>query len=296
MAAEGKSKSRKTKGSQADGFQRRSRPVRVRTGISDWRSWQWKKIAVIAVLGVLSATILSALGDYVNESERFRFPEDGSGLAVSGLERLERDSVDQVFELDFGNPLGTVALEERRQELIALPWVRGATISRIWPDRVWVDVDERQPIAFLRLGTGRRSSVLVDDEGVLLEPLPGVEFDLPVADGIARDMELADRLERVQLLQRLVTDLDSAEPAYSERFGQVDLSDPKNAVVTVVHEGEVFELQMGDKMFRHRFEAFVTNVASWERTYGKLAKIDLRFEDKVFMEPLENPAVGKRRR
>lgn len=296
MAVEGKSKRRKKKGSPADGFQRRSRPVRVRSGIWDWRRWHWKKIAVLAVLGLLSASVLGALGDYVNESERFRFPLDGSGLAISGLDRLDSESVQQVFEADFGQPLATLSLEDRREELIALPWVRGATLSRIWPDRVWVDVAERQPVAFLRLGAGRRGNVLIDEEGVLLEPLPGVEFDLPVVDGIERNMEADQRIKRVQLLQRLVTDLDSAEPAYSQRFGQVDLSDPKNAVATVVHKGAVFELQMGDKLFRHRFDAFLTNVASWEKTYGKLAKIDLRFEDKVFMEALEDVASGQQRR
>lgn len=296
MAVEGKPKRLKAKGSSSDGFQRRSKPVRVRSGIWDWRSWQWKKIVVVAALGVLSAGVLSALGDYVNESERFRFPTDGSGLAITGLERLEQESIQQVFETDFGSPLGDVILEDRRQELLALPWVRGATLSRIWPDRVWVDIAERTPVAFLRLSTGRRGNVLVDDEGVLLEPMPGVEFDLPVVDGIARDMVLEQRLERVDLLERMVADLDSEAPSYSTLFGQVDLSDPSNAVATVLHEGAVFELQMGDKLFRHRFEAFLNNVSSWERTYGKLAKIDLRFEDKIFMEPLGAEAPGQQRR
>jgi hypothetical protein len=102
-------------------------------------------------------------------------------------------------------------------------------------------------------------------------------------------------LKRVQLLENLVADLDREEPAYSKRFGQLDLSDAQNAVATVVHEGEVFQLAMGDKLFRHRFEAFLNDVASWERRYGKLAKIDLRFEEKVFMEPLQEEPVRRSR-
>lgn len=295
MAVEGKPKSRKTKGDQADGFQRRSKPVRVRRGVADWRSWPWRKIAVIGVLGVLSASVLSALSGYVHSSDRFRFPEDGSGLAVSGLERLGPKPVQGVFDPDFGKPLAEIDLEARRTELLGLQWVRSTTISRIWPDRIWVDVVERQPVAFLRLKSGRRGSTLIDREGALLDPLPGVQFDLPVVDGIEADMDVEERLKRVQLLEKLVADLDSQEPAYSKRFGQIDLSDSQNAVATVVHEGEVFQLAMGDKLFRHRFEAFVNDVASWERRYGKLAKIDLRFEDKVFMEPLQEAPARRSR-
>mgnify|MGYP006176646659 CR=1 FL=1 len=46
---------------------------------------------------------------------------------------------------------------------------------------------------------------------------------------------------------------------------------------------------------RHRFEAFLNDVASWERSYGKLSKIDLRFEGKVFMEPLEEAPARRSR-
>jgi cell division protein FtsQ len=296
MAVEEKPRSRKTKGDQADGFQRRSRPVRVRRGVADWRSWPWRKIVIVGVLGVLSASVLSALSGYVHTSPRFRFPDDGSGLAVSGLERLGPKPIQGVFEADFGKPLAEVDLEARRKELLALQWVRAATISRIWPDRVWVDVIERQPVAFLRLKSGRRGNTLIDREGAVLDPLPGVQFNLPVVDGIEADTSVAERLKRVRLLENLIADLDREEPAYSERFGQIDLSDAQNAVATVVHEGEVFELVMGDKLFRHRFEAFLDGVASWERIYGKLAKIDLRFEDKVFGEPLQDAPASRRRR
>ncbi len=294
MAVEGKPRSRKAKGDQADGFQRRSKPVRVRRGVADWRSWRWRKIALTGALGILSAGVLSAVNGYVHTSQRFRFPADGSGLAVSGLVRLGPEPVQRMFEADFGKPLADIDLESRRTDLLGLQWIRGATISRIWPDRIWVDVIEREPVAFLRLKTGRRSGTLIDREGALLDALPGVQFDLPVVDGIEADMSVAERLKRVELLENLIADLDSQEPAYSERFGQIDLSDAQNAVATVVENGEVFQLALGDKLFRHRFEAFLNDVASWERRYGKLAKIDLRFEDKVFMEPVQEPARGSR--
>jgi cell division septal protein FtsQ len=296
MAVEGKPRSRKTKGDQADGFQRRSRPVRVRRGVADWRSWPWRKLATIGVLGVISASVLSALSGYVHTSERFRFPADGSGLAVSGLERLGPKPIQRVFEPDFGKPLAEIDLEARRTELLSLQWVRGATISRIWPDRVWVDVIERQPVAFLRLRSGRRGNTLIDREGAWLDPLPGVQFDLPAVDGIEADMSVAERLKRVQLLEKLIADLDREEPAYGARFGQIDLSDAQNAVATVVHQGEVYQLAMGDKLFRHRFEAFLDGVAGWEKTYGKLAKVDLRFEDKVFGERLQDAPADRRSR
>ena len=275
---------RRRAGDDSAAFQRRKRPVRVRKGVWDWRSWPWRGIALGAALAAAGLSTLYAVDGYVESADRFRFPSDGSGLLVSGLERLDPEMVSAVFQPDFGKPLATLALEERRLALLEEPWIRRATIARIWPDRIWADFEERRPVAFARLDGGR--SALVDGDGVLLDPLPGQEFKLPAVDGIARDTPIEERVRRLRVLESMVADLDSAEPAYSEELGQIDLADPENVKATTVHDGDVIELQLGDELFRHRFEVFLEYVGSWKEQFGKVGWVDLRFEGQVVIQPL----------
>ncbi len=275
---------RRRAGDDAEAFQRRKRPVRVRKGVHDWRSWPWRKAAIAAALTAGCLSTVYALDGYVETSERFRFPSDGSGLLVSGLHRLDPKMVSSVFESDFGKPLAAVQLEERRQALLQEPWIRKATIGRLWPDRIWADFEERRPVAFARVEDGR--SVLIDGDGVLLDPLPGKPFDLPAVTGLRSDMAIEQRAKRVRLVEQLIQDLDSAEPAYSAMLGQINVADAENVKATTVHQGDVIELQLGDKLFRHRLEVFLEYIGSWKGQFGKIGWVDLRFEGQVVIQPV----------
>ena len=59
------------------------------------------------------------------------------------------------------------------------------------------------------------------------------------------------------------------------------MSDPQNARVTTIHEGDVIELQMGQRLFRHRWEVFLSYVDTWKKQYGRVNSVDLRYRGQV---------------
>ena len=100
------------------------------------------------------------------------------------------------------------------------------------------------------------------------------------------------------LFESLVEGLDAEDPPYSGRISQIDVSSATNAKVTVVEDGEVVELLMGDKLFRHRFEVYLQYIDSWKRQFGKVASVDLRIKDQVVVTPYARTsaeAAGKGR-
>lgn len=283
MAMRGKDKSGETTAGAP--YRRRSRPVPVSGGLPDWRSLPWRRILVGAATTAAVLGVLWSGGVFLNSSDRFIL--QARGVAASGLELLDEESVTKVFATDVGRSLFAVPLAERRRAILDQPWVRSASVARVWPDQLWIDVEERKPIAYVR--TGRRKAGvarLIDSDGVLLEPLDGAAFSLPVLDGIDQDEPIEERKPRVRLFEALMADLDSAEPRYGEHVSQVDVADPENAKVTVVHEGDSIELEMGDELFRHRYEIFLKYVAGWKRQFGALGRVDLRYEDQVVVLPL----------
>lgn len=82
----------------------------------------------------------------------------------------------------------TADLHALRQAAVSLPWVGGAGIRRVWPDRLQVRVQEHRPVARWK-GDG-----LVTGEGVVFYPRGPIPAGLPVLAGDeSRSRELVER-------------------------------------------------------------------------------------------------------
>ncbi len=72
-------------------------------------------------------------------------------LEIRGAVYASRARIVNVFAPDFGASVFRIPLPERRRRLLAVDWVKTASISRIWPHGIVVTVTERNPVAFAKL-------------------------------------------------------------------------------------------------------------------------------------------------
>ena len=246
----------------------------------------WLFLAVLTA-GLALASVHS-IDRFLEASPRFQFASDMSGLQVSGLNHVALSAVEQAFMGDVGASIGRVPLESRYRALLEIPWVEDAYVRRVWPSEIHVHIDERKPVAFVRLQTGDAESEvlkLIDAFGVFLDLPAAADYSLPVSRGITPGMTFGERRLRLGLLDTLVSELDSAEPTYSSQLSEIDLADPRNATVTTVYDQRAVDLQLGEQHFRHRFEVFLTYIDSWKEEYGDIRSVDLRFERQVVVQP-----------
>ena len=97
-------------------------------------------------------------------------------VEVKGIRTIAAEEVREVAAVPSGQPLARVDLEAIRARVEALAVVRDAQVTRTWPDRVRIDVDERVPIAVVDIGGKIRG---LDDEGVVFREYPKPPPDLP---------------------------------------------------------------------------------------------------------------------
>jgi len=279
---------------ESSSYLRRKKPVRVRRRLGDWRQLPLRRGAIALLVAALGVTSAYSVDRYLHTDQRFEFAADGSGLLVSGLSYMKVEEVRAVFQGDFGKNLFAVPLATRQRQLAALPWVERATVARVWTRQVWAHIEERRPVAFVRLterGKNRETTRLVDSNGVFLN-LPGeARLALPVLSGITAATPVGERQRRIWLYLDLLAALDSAEPRYSSMVSEVDVADPRNAKATAAYHGEAVELQMGEEHFRHRFEVFLQNFPAWKQKYGVVRMVDLRFKGQVALE--HDPVVRR---
>ena len=284
-------KAKRDPSGEAEAYRRRKRPVRVRSWMFDWRNWPWRPVAFTLAFVALGATSVYGVNRYLGDGPRFRLAE--AGLAVTGCQQLDEKVIRAAFDEDLGQSLADIPVEQRRAQLLETSWIKDASVARLWPDRIWVHVVERTPVAFVRVASGKGGlrSRLIDGQGVFLDPIPGARFELPVLDGVSAELPAPARQERVALYLALMRDLDSREPYYGARLSQIDVADPTNAKVTVAHLGDVIELEMGDRLFRDRFETFLKYIENWKRQFGSVGWVDLRYEDQVVVLPAGQAAA-----
>ena len=208
----------------------------------------------------------------------FQLSPDGSWLTVEGVETRDESELAAVFEPDNGQSLASVDVEERRKQLLAVAWVKDASVAKIWPDAVRVVVRERAPVALVPL-SGGEAVRMIDADGVLLEYSSTGSDGLPVMTGIDAEMDLRARQDRVKLFVA-VMDACSLQ-GFSERVSEVNVADLENALVLAKHEGRLVRLEMGNEHLRHRVEMFLNGADSWKSALGPLKSVNLRLKGQI---------------
>jgi cell division protein FtsQ len=238
-------------------------------------------LAVFAVLGGL-ATSAYLLKTYVGRDSRFRIAGAGN-IEATGLTEVSRAEMLPVFGEDIGRNIFFVPLSERRKQLEQIPWVQHATVIRLLPDQIRVQLVERTPVAFTRQG---HEIGLVDASGILLSMPPAMmaqhHYSFPTLSGIDPGDPQPSRQARMAVYGRLIQEFDSSGQKLSMQICEVDLTDPEDARVTMQDDDTL--LHFGEDHFIERYQRFKSHIAEWHQQYPKLAAVDLRYEQQVVLE------------
>jgi len=195
-------------------------------------------------------------------------------LQIVGVSHASERDIQNVFADDTGRSVYLLPLADRRASMRSVGWVKDASITRLWPNRVVVHIDERQPVAFLSLSSSRFA--LIDEDGVILPQAKG-KFELPVLSGVHTNDPVADRRDRVHRMLRLLNDLGDGAAKLSE----IDVTDRDDVKVMQPYEGRVITLLLGDHNFALRYQNFVTHYGEIKQRLPGAATLDLRLEDRI---------------
>ena len=239
--------------------------------------------AVVAVLSVVTVCAY-ALTNFLEHDARFRIAGT-TNIQAAGLAEVSRADMLPVFGEDVGRNIFFVPLKERRKQLEQIPWIEHATVMRVLPDQIRISVIERKPIAFVRQGS---QVELIDANGVLLAEPPSLmsqhHYSFPVVTGIDSRDPIAGRRARMEVYQRLVSDLDSSGRHLSDQLSEIDLHDPEDARVLMPEQGTDILAHFGEDHFLERFQRYKAHIAEWRQQYPKLAEVDLRYDQQVVLQ------------
>src|SRR5436309_13620874 len=237
--------------------------------------------AVLLLLMFLCTIGVAALYHYGERSWRFRI-ESSDSIEISGLQNVTSSQVMEVMGGDIGRNILFVPLAQRKKQLEQIPWVESASVMRFVPNRLRIEVQERTPMAFARIGP---KILLVDVVGTLMELPARKKFSFPVIVGMNSGEPLSTRAARMKIYHELVRQLDAGGAHYSQDLSEVDLSDPDDVKVLANNrDGEVL-VHLGSSNYLERYKIYVAHVQEWRQQFSKLESVDLRYDRQIIVNP-----------
>ena len=239
--------------------------------------------AALAVLAALALAV-AAVRQFLLHDPRFLITSS-SEISVAGNGHTPRSDVLAVFGSDLERNIFKVPLGQRRADLERVPWVASATVMRLLPNRIRVQLTERIPVAFTRQGT---RIGLVDASGTLLDMPPEAagdpQYSFPVLTGLSPGDTPEVRGARMEVYRRFMADLGTAGPGVTQTLSEVDVTNPEDVKSLVTSNGADILVHFGDEDFAHRYREFEKHLPEWRTQYPRLASADMRYERQVVLE------------
>lgn len=201
-------------------------------------------------------------------------------IEVEGTRRTTAGSVEAVLhdfvgcsllELD----LGAVAARSQSD-----PWVRSASVKRIFPRALRVSVIERTPTALALLNGVVQ---VVDSTGTPMGPVgPEMEEDLPVLTGFER-LHAGELRARLEQAVAAVETLRATAGTWIDEISELDASSPDAFVVTTRTPGPriVLEPAAADR----NVLAYLERRRDIESRVGPAESVDLRWRGRITVLP-----------
>jgi len=282
-------------------YLRRQKPVEIKRRKFGRQAWKtYLGVTMWTAVGLAGAAAAYQCGRFLLTSPEMALLHPDQ-ISLEGNHQVTRESVRKVFLPDRGRSVLRIPIAERRRQLEMIPWVEQASVRRIMPNRIQVEITERTAIAFLRDGN---ELSLLDVHGVILErPLEG-DFHFPVVTGLSREMGLEDRQERVGRFSKFMEEIGSVRSEATDQISEVDLSDPHDLRATLTGLESNSDpaaaapvlVHFGDSDFGGKYQTLVDEFGAWQARAGRIESVDLRFSREAVVNQETTSAASQKRR
>jgi len=236
-------------------------------------------LLVLGAIGLIAATLYR----YGTQSWRFRI-DSSDNIEVRGYQNVSRAQVLDAIGGDIERNIFFVSIAEQKKQLEAIPWIESASVMRLLPNRLRIDLHERTPVAFVEVN-GRVA--LIDAHGVIMDMPPAAQssFSFPVIVGMSDSEPLSTRAARMKVYTELVRQLNSTGASYARDISEVDVSDPDDVKATVADPKGAVLVHLRSPNFLGPFQVYMAHVQEWRTQFPRLDSVDLRFDGQVIVNP-----------
>lgn len=231
----------------------------------------------IIVLSVLIFTLLIVLGIKLSAGT-FAVKD----ILVSGNSNLEKGDIIRALNIRNGESLFRLSFSDLGKRLKRIAWIKKVAIRKQFPDTLIIKIEETTPKALLRLNS---RMFLVDGDSNVLEEVEGKSTSfLPVIVGIDPEKDKGGILEALKLVDAISYKSDKPE---KNTFINKELKE-------ITMEAYGLAMNLDGEVVKVGYGKYAEKLGRWRELEPEVRKknpaikyIDLRFDDRVIVKPVE---------
>jgi cell division protein FtsQ len=268
-------------------YLRRQKPVEIRRKKFSGRGWPfYRRLLILSLAGAATVTVAVYGTRFLLYSPSMLLLKPDQ-IEVNGNRIVGREAVLQQFVQDRNRSVLLVPLDVRRSEIERISWIESASVQRILPNRLRIEVTERTPVAFARNGN---ELALIDAHGVILDRPQGEDLRFPIVTGVSEEVARDQREKRMQAYEEFIKDVDLVRAGSSDRVSEIDLSNPKDLRVVMTglasaNDSQAVTIHFGSGEFTGKYKMLVDNFSQWQANAGQVQSIDLQYSRQVVVNP-----------
>ncbi|HXH69418.1 MAG TPA: FtsQ-type POTRA domain-containing protein [Pyrinomonadaceae bacterium] len=186
---------------------------------------------------------------------------DVKTVDIRGINKIPKEDIEKIARAS-AEKLGVLNadLKEIKDGIEKFTLVKSVVVSRVLPDGIRVDVNERVPRAVVQLGSG---NVWADDDAVILGAVEKNDERPPFAlrgwNEDKTDKAIKNNQERVKIYMKMLDEWQNFELA--KRVNSVDLTDLQEPQVVVQDSGEAVTIILSTENFGKRLQTGLEKIA-----------------------------------
>lgn len=196
---------------------------------------------------------------------------------IEGRLRTPQNDIYTALDIPSNRIMTSVDISKMQASLMNLPWVKKASVARHLPNILYVKIEEKRPIA---LWQNNQKHMPLDEDGNSVDSMCEDCPYLPVVVGGKAPKHAPEFINALEIDEEIYTRTLSAVFVDGRRWN-LFIDDIDNGIIVLMPDGDL----------KSAFERLARLQKNHKVLDKKIKKLDLRFEDKVIIEPVGKDAI-----
>lgn len=204
---------------------------------------------------------------------------------------VSNDEVDNLLSHNYEENIFLIGEEDIKQELLKNVYIKNIKMTKKYPDKLLVDIEERKPAGIIVSNDG---FIKVSDDGVFLSINQKIEkYDLPIITGL--DLYsvpgIGERFENNQLYE-IIAIINEVNPVLLKEINEINL----NFNGITAYTKNRLEIRLGDKKDISEklevLEEILNGIIGVKIDVDQVEYIDLSYKDSYIIKRKSNDMKG----
>lgn len=223
-------------------------------------------LAIVSVFSLIYFNIDGIIKDWYQFTARLGFSLEH--LSVDGQKYTSNDQIGKKLHLKKRVPIFSVSLEDLKNNLESLPWVKHAVVERELPNNIHIYIKERVPLA---LGQKNRKLYIIDEEGEIIDEKElASHLSLPIIIGDGAEIYASSLIKTLKKDERLFKRVNSVIRVSERRWN--------------VRFDNKLEVKLPEENMTEAWDQVIKLHKNNELFLPDIKSLDLRIANKIYVE------------